>query len=103
MPSIEAFNRELSSKLHEYMKLKGKFKSNLLPLWLYNEVCQKNPVYREIWKTSPFMKNFTKVLVRELQFRRCIFYKDGFWIINSTPSIEELESIFKHLIFRTGK
>jgi hypothetical protein len=43
MPSIEAFNRELSSKLHEYMRLKA------------------------------------------------------------TPSIEELESIFKHLIFRTGK
>jgi hypothetical protein len=78
MPSIEAFNRELSRKLHEYMKLKGKFKSNLLALWLYNEVCQKNPVYREIWKNTPLMKRFSKVLLEELQFRGWIFYKSGY-------------------------
>jgi hypothetical protein len=97
MSSVEAFKRELSRKLYNYMKLRGKFKAGLLALWLYREICQKNPVYREIWENMPFTKRFSKVLLEELQFRGWIFYKSGFWIINAPPPVEELESIFKHL------
>jgi len=100
MSTVEAFKRELSRKLHEYMRLRGKFKAGLLALWLYREVCQKNPVYREIWKNTPFMKRFSKVLLEELEFRGWIFYKGGYWIINAPPPVEELESILKYLIFQ---